>query len=83
MIDITNSSKTFDFFIYADDTYLILSIERELYNEAMKKELHNVVDWFMELSELYENRWIHTTYMIFTKSYIREENIEMPDGTMK
>ena len=56
MIDITNSSKTFDFFIYADDTYLILSIERELYNEAMKKELHKVVDWFMELSELYENR---------------------------
>ena len=46
MNDITYSLKTSDFYIHADDTCLILGIEREQYNEAVKKELRNVVVWF-------------------------------------
>ena len=34
MNDITNSSKAFEFSVYVDDTYLILGIEREQYDET-------------------------------------------------
>ena len=44
--DITTSSDKFDFSIYADDTCLILGIEHNSYNDTMKSELKNVVDWF-------------------------------------
>ena len=46
MNDIINSSKIFDFSIYADDTCLILAIEKSKYNEVMRTELNKVIDWF-------------------------------------
>ena len=46
MNDIVYSSKIFDFSIYADDTCLILGINKSLYDETMNSELDNVVDWF-------------------------------------
>ena len=46
MNDIIHSSQKFDFSIYADDTCLILAIEKKEYNETMKNELNKVVDWF-------------------------------------
>ena len=46
MNDITHSSDTFDFSMYADDTCLILGVKTTNYDETMKTELENVVDWF-------------------------------------
>ena len=46
MNDIVHSSSIFDFSIYADDTCLIIGIERSVYDDTIKNELNNVVDWF-------------------------------------
>ena len=46
MNDIVKSSDTFDFSMYADDTCLILGIEKNKYDETMKNELIKIVDWF-------------------------------------
>ena len=46
MNDIIHSSNIFDFSMYADDTCLILGIERGKYDEIIKTELEKVVDWF-------------------------------------
>ncbi len=44
--DIVNSSKVFEFAIYADDTALIIGIERSEYNDTIKYELQKVMNWF-------------------------------------
>ena len=46
MNDIVHSSEIFNFSIYADDTCLILGMETNEYDEAMKNELVKIVDWF-------------------------------------
>ena len=46
MNDIIHSSKVFNFSIYADDTCLILALDKLSYDETMRIELANVVDWF-------------------------------------
>ncbi len=44
--DIINSSKIFEFAIYADDTALIIGIDRREYNDTIKYELQKVMNWF-------------------------------------
>ena len=44
--DVINSSNKFDFSIFADDTSLILKIDREFYDDMCKVELQNVMKWF-------------------------------------
>ena len=44
--DITNSSSKFDFSMFADDTSLILKIERDDYDLTIKNELLKVMKWF-------------------------------------
>ena len=46
MNDIIQSSDIFDFTLYADDTCLLLGINKYKYEETMKSELVKVVDWF-------------------------------------
>ena len=46
MNDIVHSSKVFNFSIYADDTCLILGIEKSMYDETIRTELAKIVDWF-------------------------------------
>ncbi len=76
MNDIVHSSKIFDFSMYADDTCLILGIERSIYDETMKTELDNVVDWFNS-NELLLNI-NKTDYLLFgphhNKVYIKGEH---------
>ena len=73
--DVITSSSVLEFSIYADDTCLILAINRNLYDETMVRELSKVFDWF-SCNELllnikktdYQNFGPH-----FTKQYIRGE----------
>lgn len=44
--DVVNSSNKLVFSIFADDTALILKIDREFYDETMRTELSNVMNWF-------------------------------------
>ena len=44
--DVTNSSNKLSFSMFADDTALILKIDRALYEETIKNELKNVMLWF-------------------------------------
>ena len=44
--DIVNSSSIFDFAIYADDTCLMIGLKKSEYDEAVKIELHKVMEWF-------------------------------------
>ena len=44
--DIIYSTNKLKFSIYADDTCLIISIEREEYDSTLKRELKNVIEWF-------------------------------------
>ena len=46
MNDIIHCSKVFDFSMYADDTCLVLGINKEKYDDVMRNELCRVVDWF-------------------------------------
>ena len=67
MNDITNSSKVFDFSIYADDTCLILKIDAKNYEESMRNELKKIVDWFSS-NELVLN-FDKTDYLLFWPHY--------------
>ena len=67
MNDITKSSDVFDFSIYADDTCLILGIKVTAYDETMKHELRNVIDWF-SCNELLLN-FSKTDYLHFGPHY--------------
>ncbi len=75
MNDIVHSSNIFDFSMYADDTCLILGIERSSYDETMKAEIDKVVDWFSS-NELLLNI-TKTDYLLFgphyNKVYIKGE----------
>lgn len=44
--DIIIASRELKFSIYADDTCLIIAIERDEYNESAKNEIRKVMDWF-------------------------------------
>ena len=44
--DVTNSSEKLSFSMFADDTALILKLDRESYNESMRSELQKVMLWF-------------------------------------
>ena len=44
--DIIHSSKVFDFSIYADDTCLIIGLDRVQYDDTLKLELQKVMEWF-------------------------------------
>ena len=46
MNDIIHSSDIFDFSMYADDTCLILGLDKNNYEATIKIELEKVVDWF-------------------------------------
>ena len=46
MNDIVNSSNVLDFSIYADDTCLMINVEKNEYDETIKIELHKVFEWF-------------------------------------
>ena len=41
-----HSSKLFNFSIYADETCIILAVEKNKHYEVMKTELASTVDWF-------------------------------------
>ncbi len=75
MNDIVVSTNIFDFSMYADDTCLILGIKSTAYDETMKAELENVVDWFSS-NELLLN-FDKTDYLHFgphyNKTYIKGE----------
>ena len=59
----------FDFSMYADDTCLILGIDRAKYDITMKNELEKVVDWFSS-NELLLNI-TKTDYLHFGPHYNR------------
>ena len=44
--DITVTTNNLKFSIFADDTSLIVSIDRDTYNTALKSELNKVIEWF-------------------------------------
>ena len=44
--DVVNSSNKLIFSIFADDTALILKIDREFYDNTIRAELSNVMKWF-------------------------------------
>lgn len=44
--DVVNSSDKLHFSMFADDTALILKIDREYYDETIKSELLKVMKWF-------------------------------------
>ena len=44
--DLRNASNILSFSIFADDTSLLLSSIRDLYNETFINELNKVMDWF-------------------------------------
>ena len=44
--DLRNASSILSFSIFADDTSLIFSSIRDLYNETFINELNNIMDWF-------------------------------------
>lgn len=44
--DVTYSSNKLSFTMFADDTSLVLKIDRELYEETIKNELKDVMLWF-------------------------------------
>ena len=69
MNDIIKSSDMFDFSMYADDTCLILGIDRAKYDITMKNELEKVVDWFSS-NELLLNI-TKTDYLHFGPHYNR------------
>ena len=46
MNDIVHSSKVINFSVHADDTCLILDIEKFMYDETIRTELAKIVDWF-------------------------------------
>ena len=75
MNDITQCSDIFDFSIYADDTCLILGVKTINYDETMKTELENVVDWF-SANDLILN-FTKTDYLHFgphhNKVYVKGE----------
>jgi len=68
--DIISSSSVLDFSIYADDTCLILCINRESYSEVMTRELSKVMDWF-NCNELLLNMG-KTDYLNFGPHYPRQ-----------
>ena len=73
--DIIQSSSTLEFSIHADDTCLILSIDRKCYDETMARELSKVMNWF-SCNELLLNI-SKTDYLNFgphyPKQYIKGE----------
>ena len=44
--DIVQSTKQLKFSIYADDTSLVIAIDREQYDQTLKTELDKVIEWF-------------------------------------
>ena len=50
--DIVEASKTLEFSIYADDTCLIIAVDRKVYDETLATELQKVIDWFSSNSLL-------------------------------
>lgn len=44
--DITQSSNKLIFTMFADDTSLLLKIDRNYYHPSLKNELKNIMDWF-------------------------------------
>ena len=44
--DIVNATNKLKFSIYADDTCLIISVERDDYDQLLRQELNKVLDWF-------------------------------------
>jgi len=44
--DLSHSSNTFSFSIFADDTSLLLKIDRNCYNITLCDQLEKVMDWF-------------------------------------
>ena len=67
MNDIVKCSNIFKFSIYADDTCIILGLDRENYDVIMKTELKNIVDWF-SCNELLLNI-SKTDYIFFGPHY--------------
>ena len=76
MNDIIKSSNVFDFSMYADDTCLVLGIDKNKYDDTLKTELCKVVDWF-SCNDLMLNV-NKTEYLHFgphyNKSYIKGEH---------
>ena len=75
MNDIIHSSKVFNFSVYADDTCLVLCIDKPKYNETLEEEIKKVADWFSS-NELMLNL-SKTDYLRFNthnrKEYIKGE----------
>ena len=74
--DIIHSSSVFDFSIYADDTCLILGINREEYNNTVNNEIQNVMNWFTSndlLVNVSKTDYLHFG-PIYRKVYIKGEH---------
>ena len=65
--DLRNASNILSFSIFADDTSLLLSSERDLYNETFITELKKVMDWFTS-NKLLLN-YSKSQYMFFGPLY--------------
>ena len=65
--DLRNASNILSFSIFADDTSLLLSSERDLYNETFITELKKVMGWFTS-NKLLLN-YSKSQYMFFGPLY--------------
>ena len=67
IIDLLNASNILSLSIFADDTSLLLSSERDLYNETFITELKKVMNWFTS-NKLLLN-YSKSQYMFFGPLY--------------
>ena len=74
--DIVIATKKLKFSIYADDTCLIIAIDREEYDEVAKCELKKVMEWFSANCLLLNIDKTDYSYFgpFYTKSYVKGEN---------
>ena len=68
--DIVEATNKLSFSIYADDTCLIIAVDRDQYNETLKNELEKVVDWFSSNSLLLNVN--KTEYIFFGPHYAKK-----------
>ena len=73
--DIVESTDKLKFSIYADDTSLIVSVERDLYDSTLKTELKKVMNWFSSNGLLLNITKTEYTFFgpFHARSYIKGE----------
>ena len=74
--NVSLSSTVFNFSIFADDTCLVIKLERENYNSKLSIELTKVMDWFTANSLLLN--YDKTQYMYFGPHYRKHYDKQEP-----